>query len=204
MAMDKINVTDQLTKLIQKINEKNPYYVIIAALVVVLVVDYFLLMQFQFSNLRSLNPKLHTLEQELKTTRNNIKEMNAFQNQIKLLNVKGQDINSQIKSKEEIPLILENISRLASKYGVVIDEIVPNTTNEEIIMKNNDGQYLSIPVKVLAYSGYHNLGRFLNQLENEEKFFTISDFSITGNSQDTVHHVISLTLRALVFEGNRQ
>ena len=201
--MDKINITDQLTKLIQKINEKNPYYTVIAGLVIVLVIDYFLLMQFQFSNLRSLNPKLATLSQDLKTARNNIKEIGNFQTQIKQLTVKSQDINGQIKSKEEIPLILENISRLASKYGVVIDEIIPNTSNEEVIMKNNDGQYLSVPVKVAAYSSYHNFGRFLNQLENEEKFFTISDFSIVENTQDTLHHVISLTLRALVFDENR-
>ena len=45
--MDKISVVDQLTKLIQKINEKNPYYTVIAGLIIVLVIDYFLLLQFQ-------------------------------------------------------------------------------------------------------------------------------------------------------------
>ena len=70
-------------------------------------------------------------------------------------------------------------------------------------MKNNDGQYLAVPVKVEASGGYHNFGRFLNQLENEEQFFTIFDFSIIGNNQDTVHHSISLTIKALIFEANR-
>ena len=197
------NVSDQIFKVIQKINEKNPYYTLIAGLVIFLVLDYFLLMQFQLSNLRSLNPKLVSLSQELKLAQTNIRDMGKFRDEIKELMVKSQDINSEIKSKEEIPLILENISRLASKYGVAIDQIVPNPTNEEVIMKNNDGQYLTVPVKVEASGGYHNFGRFLNQLENEEQFFTISDFSIVGNSQDPVHHSISLTIKALIFEANR-
>lgn len=201
--MDKINISDQLTGIIQKINAKNPYYTIIAGIVVVLVIDFFLLMQFQLSNLRSLNPKLATLSQDLKLARTNIKQMASFQNEIRQLTVKNQEMNSKIKSKEEIPLVLESISRLASKYGVVIDQIIPNTNSEEVVMKNNDGQYLAIPVKVEAYSGYHNFGRFLNQLENEEKFFTISDFSIIGNTQDAVHHSISLTLRILIFEEDQ-
>jgi len=201
--MDKNNILDQLAAIIQKINAKNPYYTIIAGIVVVLVVDFFVLMQFQLSNLRSLNPKLTTLSQDLKLAKTNIKQMANFQSEIKQLTIKNQEMNSKIKSKEEIPLVLESISRLASKYGVVIDQIVPNTNSEEVVMKNNDGQYLAVPVKVEAYSAYHNFGRFLNQLENEEKFFTISDFSIIGNTQDAVHHSISLTLRILIFEEGK-
>ena len=201
--MDKINISDQVVKVIQKINEKNPYYTAMAGLIIVLLLDYFLLFQFQLSNLRSLNPKLSSLSQDLKLARINIKQMSNFQNEIKQLAVKSQEINSKIKSKEEIPLILESINRLASKNGVVIDQIVPNTASEEMVLKNNDGQYLAIPVKVEAYSGYHNFGRFLNQLENEEKFVVISDFGINGNAQDAVHHSISLTFRVLIFEGTR-
>ena len=201
--MDKTQISNQLFAVIQKINAKNPYYTIIARLLMVLVIDYFLLMQFQLSTLRSLSPKVNSLTQDLKTTRSNITQIGNFQNEIKQLTVKSQDINSKIRSKEELSLILDSINRLASKYGVVIDQIVPNMTSEEVILKNNDGQYLAIPVKVDAYSAYHSFGRFLNQLENEERFFTISDFSIAGNSQDTIHHSISLTLKVLIFEENR-
>jgi Tfp pilus assembly protein PilO len=194
---------DQLVKLIQKINEKNPYYTIIAGIIVLLVIDYFVLLQFQFSSLRALNPRLTTLSQDLRNTRNNLKQMDKFQNEIKQLTVQSQDLNSKIKSKEEIPLILDSINRLANKNGVVIEQIVPNTMTEDVIMKNNDGQYLAVPVKVEAYGAYHNFGRFLNQLENEEKFFTISDFNIIENAQDPVHHSINLTLRVLIFEQER-
>ena len=199
--MEKFNkIVDQLMKVIQKINEKNPYYTIIAGIVILLVADYFVLLQFQLSSFRALNPQLTSLSQDLKTTRVNIKQMDKFQNEIKQLTVQSQDLNSKIKSKEEIPLILESINRLASKNGVVIEQITPNTMTQEVIMKNNDGQYLAVPVKVEAYSAYHNFGRFLNQLENEEKFFTISDFSIVENPQDPVHHSVNLTLRVLIFE----
>src|SRR3989338_6858634 len=111
--MDKMNAyKDQLMKVIQKINDKNPYYTLIAGFVIVLVIDFFLLFQFQLSNLRSLNPKLTSLSQDLKSARGNIKNMEKYRSEIKGLMVRREDINSRIKSKEEIPLILENISRL--------------------------------------------------------------------------------------------
>ena len=39
-----------------------------------------------------------------------------------------------IKSKEEIPLIMENISRIANKNDVRIEQVMPDTGNEEEIL----------------------------------------------------------------------
>ncbi|MDZ4242529.1 MAG: hypothetical protein U1D99_06870, partial [Candidatus Omnitrophota bacterium] len=59
------NYPEEITKIIAKLNEKNPYYVPIGGLLLILVLDYFLIMQFQLANIRTLNPKVATLSQDL-------------------------------------------------------------------------------------------------------------------------------------------
>ncbi|MDP2653800.1 MAG: type 4a pilus biogenesis protein PilO [Candidatus Omnitrophota bacterium] len=194
------NYPEEITKIIAKLNEKNPYYVPIGGLLLILVLDYFLIMQFQLANIRTLNPKVATLSQDLKTARTNITQTDRYKSELKKLSEERQQLNFKIKTKEEVPLIMESLSRIAQKSGVLLDQITPEQASQDVVLKNNDGQYLAIPIRIDARSSYHSLGRFINQLEREEEFFRVASLSIVGNSQDVIQHSINLVISAIIFE----
>ena len=178
---------------------------IIGALLLLLLLDYFCVLQFQIKILvgtpNSLVPKITTLAEELKTSKENIRKLPQYKKEVEVLSGKVEKINRKIKTREEVPAILESISRLASKNGVNVERLSPNTSMEEPVLKNENGQYFSVPIFMDANGGYHDFGRFLNQLETEEIFLSVTDFSIASRQADKSHHAIKMTLDAIIFEG---
>ncbi len=198
--MKSIDIREKCLQGITKINEKNPYLTIIGFLVLVFVVDYLLIMQFQMKTLRALASKMTTTRTNLEKSRQDIQRFSAYQNQLKRSRDTFEQVNSKVRAKEDLPLILESISRIANKNGVRLEQVMPNTSLMEPVLKDNDGQYFSVPIQVKARSEYHDFGRFLNQLESEEIFLKISEFVIRSNSNDHTRHDIELTVQAIVFE----
>ena len=191
----------KISNIVAKINEKNPYYLIIGVMVLLLVVDFFLFMHPQMKILMSLNPEITEMSRDIKTTENNIKRLPQYRTELTSLGAQIDVINEKIKSREEIPMILENISRIASLNGVRIDQIVPNTGVIESVLKNDKGEYFAIPIVLEAKSGYHDFGRFMNQLEEDISYFQVPSFMITTNAANPRKHNIQLTINAVVFEG---
>jgi len=191
---------DKISELISKANEKNPYYVICGFLVLLLLVDYFCVLQFQIGALNSLSPQIATLSNDIHTANTNIQKSPQYRTDLKFLKEKLNKVNLKIRSKEEVPLILENISRIANKNGLKIEKIIPQTAEADPILKNEDGQYFSVPIDIEAKSSYHDFARFINQLETEEIFLMIPEISILKNNDDMMHHSIVLLINAIVFE----
>lgn len=194
------DVSEQVFKIIDRINEKNPYYIVIGICVAFLIADYFVILQFQLRSLGSLNPKITTLSQELTSVQNNIQRLPQFKQERERLQAELEKTNRKIRTKEEVPVLLENISLIANRNGVRIEQIRPDQAVDKPILTNEDGKYFSIPVVVEAASGYHHFGRFLNQLETEGDLVTIPDFMIASSDKDTQRHRIKLTINAVVFE----
>jgi Tfp pilus assembly protein PilO len=111
-------------------------------------------------------------------------------------------MNYKIKSKEEVPMILENMSRIANKNNVRIEKLVPHPAIE-VLLENDEGQYLSVPIFIAAKSSYHNFGRFLNQLEVDEIFLNIPSFKIERQGNESAFHTVELKLDAIIFEKKK-
>ena len=194
-------LSEKFSKGISDIQEKNPYLIVCGIVFVVLVMDYFAVLQFQLGALTSLNPKTNTLFQEIKETRDNAARMPQYQREVKSLTEKIEKISRKVKPKGEMPLIIENISRIANKSGVKIDQIMPDQSAEKQVLKNKQGTYYAMPILIEARSGYHPFGRFLNQLESEGVFMDIPEFSIMGNASEPMQHKIKLTLKIIFLEN---
>ena len=200
MKIETPNLTEQFFRVVNQINQKNPFYTLIGLMVIIFLVAYFGAIQFQLATLRSMNPKIGTLAEEIKTAKNNIQRLPQFQMEITKLSEKLNKLKDKIKNKDQVPEILENISRVAGSNNVRIDQLIPNTSVGDPILKNNDGKYYAVPIVVEGLGSYHEVGRFINELETEQMFLQISNFSMGADETDPMRHRIKLTINAIVFE----
>ena len=157
-------------------------------------------MQPRLKDLNTINAKLGVLKQDLQQAKDNIAQMSFYQSQLVHLKEALQKSEYKILMKEEVPLILEGISHLASQNGIKIDQIVPDKSSQELLLTNKDGKYYSFPISVQARAGYHDIGRFIDQLEKDKIFKTISRLTIVGNPADPIHHSLNLTIKAVILE----
>lgn len=186
-----------------KISNEHPKLLLGGIFVVILCVDYFAVMQFQIKSLLSLTPKISTLSADVKATENNVQRIPQYQKEILNFTEKYKNINQKIKRKEDIPLILENVSLLANTNGIDIEQIMPDRSDDDPLLENKEGRYYAVSILLEAKGGYHDFGRFLNQLEATDILMTISHFSILGNEKNTKRHKIKLTIDTVVFDAQK-
>jgi len=198
--MTTVNIPEKFFQIVNKINEKNPYYLLLITIGGLCIVFYLFPIQFQGAALQALTPKVRDLGQDLENTRNNIQRIAQYQKELTQLKTKLDYINKKIKPKEELPALLEMISLIASKNNVKIEQVMPQTTAQKAVLDNSDGKYFAVPIVIEARSGYHDFGRFLNQLEQEGVFTDLSDFTFASEAMDANRHLIKMTMKTILLD----
>ncbi|MFH1045462.1 MAG: type 4a pilus biogenesis protein PilO [Candidatus Omnitrophota bacterium] len=117
----------------------------------------------------------------------------AIEQRINQLNEKIDFYEKELPGEKEVPAVLRYLSESARKLNVKITEIKPADQNE-IPGEESSAIYFSVPILLKAECGYHQLGRFISDLESADRFMKISDIKIMQNSTDPVSHYVRLTV----------
>ena len=199
-----MSVLDKMPAGLLQINEKNRNYVLGGILLAVFAVYYFVIMQPQLSALRALNPEITSLKEDLQTAKDNIGKLGSYLKQVGDLDEQVQALGGQVKSKEEVHVIMESISVLANQNRVRVEQMVPAFDGQQQLLKTKEGIYYSLPITMDVRGGYHDFGRFLNDIENNHVSLKVKKFSMIASPQDNVKHIIKLTLDAIIIEVGKQ
>ena len=192
----------KISEFVGKIDEKSRYYILIGVLVFVFLLDYFILMRPQLATLAKINPEIKILAQDWEKAREDIQKLSFYQDEVKQLEGQLAQTSQRLKSKEEVSMILEQISRMANQNHVKIDQIMPFVEDQKVLLEDNRRIYDALPILVQARSGYHDLGRFLNDLEKNDLFLYMTAFSIV-TGEDAHSHALKMNLKAIVFEEKK-
>ncbi len=197
--MKKIELPKDFSGLLEKINEKNFYYIFTGSLLLIFLLYYFVLIRPQLNAFWKITPEIKDLSENIAKTQNDINNLQNYKNKVDQLKLKLETMRAKVKSRQEVPIILEKISRIANENNVKIDQIMPESTDMSLLLSDNQNKYFSLPIVVEADSSYHAFGKFLNKLEQDEIFFRTAMFSINSQSNSRTNKV-KLTLNTIVYE----
>ena len=192
-------VSEKITDVLKKLEGKNIYYVFIGVLVVIFLLDYFIIMGPQLSALSKVSEEVKTLSTEVTNTETAIQRLNVYRQQIKQLQKDIQEENTKVILKDDVPLTLAKISRVAIENHFQINQIMPDVVQQELLLEDKEKRYFRLPVVIEAQSTYHNFGRFLNKIENLDTILTIDTFSVVARKQGKLHK-IKVKLSMIIFE----
>lgn len=105
---------------------------------------------------------------------------------------KIRNYEKELPGKKEIPQVLRYLSDSARKLNVKITEIKPAEEEDGFAQENLI--YSSVPISLKAECGYHELGRFVSELETADRFMKISDIKILANPYNEDRHYVRLTV----------
>ena len=196
----KEDIQTKILKTIKEVNAQNPYYLIIGVLVLVLLLDYFLIMQFQLGALRTLGPRVMEIKSDIDLFEKNKGRIGKYKNTIKELDQKLESLQNRIKNTEDISEVLEGISRTANDNAVFFEQILPEIDLSDPAFENKQGRYFLLPVTMSARSGYHHFGRFLNDLEERGTLMQVRRLRITADPKRIRQHNVNVVIEAVVFE----
>lgn len=129
---------------------------------------------------------------DLKEAQHNIDNIPKFKTNIAAYEEKIDRYEKMLPTEQEIPALLESLSGMARNSNIKIVGIMPVITKEDKTKKAF--VYQEKPILVNAKSGYHELGKFMSNMENADRFMKVSDIQIKTSSQSPSKHDVELTV----------
>ena len=179
---------DQIAKL------SNPVRAAIAASIAVLLgTGYFMLMYQDASDkLEKLHVKELELQRKLSEVRSIAANIDEFEEEIKVLELKLQKVLRQLPNDKEIEVLLTDISNLGKTAGI---EIKSFQRREEVV----HGFYAEVPIDLVIEGEYHDLARFFDMLAGLPRIVNMGSLSVKVTSESMEATVLKVSGTATTF-----
>lgn len=166
----------------------------------ILFLDFIILLRPQLSILGQMRRQISGLAGSIKTTRKDSASIEQFKKQLVVLQERIGAAGERIVSEEEIPLVLENISKIAKQTNLKITQIRPAKESEKMVATSPMGKIYELPVFVESRCGFHQLGRFVNALEGSKIFMDIAEMELAPIPEDTLRLNAKMVLKTYILE----
>lgn len=156
-----------------------------------LIFFYLILLVFPaIRNTFRLLPEASQLKSQIVKVEKEWANIDSFNEQIARSDEKLAAYEKSLPGEKEIPAILEYLSDAAKELKVRITEIRP--VIEEKDKAATPSIYYKAPILLKAECGYHQLGHFLNKLENADRFMRIDNIKIEADPEKIGIHNVEL------------
>lgn len=125
-----------------------------------------------------------------------IAQRDSLKKKVAEYNEKIELYEKKLPAQQEIPNLLENLSKMARNANITIIGITPVTL--KLQKEKKVTVYQETPILITAKSGYHELGHFLNNLENGDRFMKVVDMGIKANAMSSKKHDVELMVYTYV------
>lgn len=167
----------------------------------VLYIDFSLVIKSQINSIRDSRPKIAKLKSDMdKLTRDltNMQDLKTRPVKIK----EGAVVKAKrVVSEEQVASLLEKISQVGNKNNIKIMQIKPNREppgKKEAAAVKEAVKFAPLFINLDLVCSYHNLGSFLNQIEQAEELMTVDGIKIESDPTNYLQQRVNLVLRAYV------
>jgi len=174
----------------------------ILILVVIIVLYVYLFLGPTLKGIFDVFPKIHSRSMDIKLVLNDSEFEGKLKNKQSDLEAKIGKYEKRLSREKEIPMLLESLSKMAKESHVKILSITPG--DRSLIRKKQEKKgsvYEEVPIAITAQCGYHDLGTFINRLENDERYMQVSDIAIRSRGTTPKRHDIDFVVYAYTFKG---
>lgn len=149
-----------------------------------------------------LNQRVKTLRQDLIQTRERITQLPDMEQELRRLLSQHEAAVVPAAPEEQLPEMLDSIAQMAKGFQVRLVSVKPKADLNQLTPGVSG--YLELPVEILASAGYHQLGSFLDALEDSENLVRVSEFKVQADPGDPWHHQVNLVLQVYLFPGGER
>jgi Tfp pilus assembly protein PilO len=190
----KINPQELLNKITQ-----NKNMLILSSLVILLILylDFSFGLKTQQRALQAISPKIVNAKKDLEQLKLDSIRMRSQA----IVGKPGQV--KEIVPSGQMALAIEEISRMANQQGVEIFQIKPQRKSRAFVSSRGAPQqdeYSPVLIDLEVSGGYHQLGRFLAELENFSVLLVIEELNVMHSKQTPSELKVKLQVKTYMSE----
>lgn len=176
---------------------------IVLSIAVFLYIDCAYILMPQIKSLKNISTKLKTAKKDLAGYRGYGADTLGLQNDLETIKKKNLIMEDMVFADADMPLLLDDISQKARLCGLKIFQINPQSQISQSKDKAEPSAEISgfklqpVEIKIELGSEYHQLGKFLGQME-ENPLIAVSDLKMVRDNSDLAKQKTALTLRIYV------
>jgi Tfp pilus assembly protein PilO len=191
-TIKKINPQEILNKITQ---DKKTLALTVLVIVIVLFLDFSFVLKSQLRTLSTINPKITNLKAELEKL-----NLDSINMQRQATRTKPRQIKKLVPPGQ-VAWVIEEISRMANQHEVEISQIRPSRKSGAAGLSKPPVQsddYLPTLIDLEVSAEYHQLGRFLTDLENYSILLAVEELDIMPIDKAPFKHVVRLQIKTYV------
>jgi len=148
-------------------------FFISAALIIAL--GYWLMVQQSLEHFNSLKSEEISLKKDFELKQQQAINLQAYRNQLQIMNERFGAMLKQLPAKNEMPGLLEEISKTGLTSGLKFELFAPQPEIAHDF-------YVELPIKITVSGTYMQLAIFLSRVAEMSRIVTLHEFSIEGVS----------------------
>lgn len=194
-------------------DEKSRTYLIIGATVVVGALYLILAFIPTVTGFVESGSSVRELEDNVAVVKNQAANMEKMQAQLDELMSEDKGFAKSFPKSKEMSALLEEFAKMARESDVTILSITPQAVQKPAPAATATRKsrrdpkkkaapekkyFEEVPILITARSGYHQLGHFVQILEQGDRFITIRDLQIKADSRDPWMHDVRIVMTTYV------
>ncbi len=179
--------------------DKQKKILIVIFCILIVYVDTTFILKSQSAGIKSLDPKITRLKNDLTKLKQSLNNMRLLKSKQGLTVQKTIAKSSRLLSEGQISGLLQDISSQANKFDIQIGQIRPSreTANAKDTVAG-DKSAIPILINLDLTCSYHNLGKFINELEGSLVFLSVQELVISTQLPDYMKQKVRLVLKTYV------
>lgn len=145
--------------------------------ILIFFLGYYLIIQANIEQLDTLTRKEEKLKTEFELLQHKASNLNAYKNQMALMQERFGNMLKQLPTQNEMPSLLEDISKTGIASGLTFELFAPSPEIKHDF-------YIELPIQIVVIGNYHQLAIFLSRVSQMSRIVTLHDFVIEAPGLD--------------------
>lgn len=170
-------------------------------IVIVLLLDGVVFLRGQFISVVRMFTGANQSKTDIQTAKRDIQSFSSYKTRLVDLKTELAKLNKKTIKEEEMPVVIEAISKFADNSVVRILKIKPMIEEGQKSATAEQGGFKRIKIVITAKSGFHQLGRFIALLESATNFLDIKSIDIRSDEQEYMKQLVIIVLEVVQAKG---
>ena len=179
-------------------NKKRSMLILISGFVVFAFIYFQVFLKANIKTITALVPEVNQLRSDIRMTMNDLDYEDILKKRLGDVEGKIDVYQKRLPSERDLPVLLGELSAMAKDSYVTIIGIKPLEVRKTAEPSKKSEIYYQIPIMITAKSGYHELGTFINKMENADRFMEVSNIQIAQDRNNFKRHDMELIVSAYV------
>lgn len=179
-------------------DEERKMYAVGACTLVVVVLYLTFIVLPKTGEIARLSRAVSDQRDQINLVMSRVKKMEENKAKLESLRSEQRSYVKQLPPEKEVPGFLEGLSSIAQKAGVGIRSITPCAFFQQEEKGAQEVYYREIPFLITAKSGYHQLGAFISNLDETDRFVAIEYVKIQYDEKSPHAHNVRMMLKTYI------